>query len=375
MKKLSGYKKAFVAVAAAVAILAGTLCITGCEENVNLTYENAERAFLSSSTDNDSMFERLLQNRDGIGKDGKMTLTVTPEQHVADILGEKKLNPTVFEIALSSARDRDAFAQITYKNGTKEILSAEMWLGEEQIIAHIPALLEKYILADVGLPSEAVAKSLFDAVLDEYFKLVSGAHTEKGVELTINASKIRADRTTIEITRKMLGQLALAALHEVKESVELKVIERLERMIDSESADEVCATMTVYVKGSKIVKRVIDGGEKYRFSLAVNPKSGDFELETAGSFGKYKVGVNGKASGNGFVGEITLNNIKMATMELTKSKQVIDAKPLPTITLDNSIGGNDLKNQMLQLLLSVKELNCTLDDDGVYDVVGAYVKS
>jgi hypothetical protein len=345
-----------IAVFAAFAVLLGAFGMTGCSENTTISYEIAERALISNAVSGYS----ALQNLNG-GKGGALTLTITPEQYLADLAGMERFNPTVFEISGSADRN-GKFSGIVYKNGEKEVLSADFWLTKELIIAKIPLLGGWYNFAELpsllsALPKEAI-NTLIDSVLDEYFLLIAGSSTTKGVESEINGTMVTADKTEIEITDEMAYRLALTALNEIQNNAEIKelvveavtavrpvsvglidmmlagAVSQIEKSLENISKPKLYATMSVYISGSEIVKRVID---------------------------------------------ITIDNIKVATVELTWSDNA-EIKPLPDLNDTSESANFDLNDMMLLQHLDMvfsrfAGMNFieNLDDNGVYDLLGYWL--
>ncbi|MCL1789600.1 MAG: hypothetical protein FWG33_04505 [Oscillospiraceae bacterium] len=453
------------------AMIAGMFVLAGCSENTRkVSYESAERALIKNAMSEYSVLEDVFQKLSSNQNNEKtLTLSVTPKTFIADLLGVTEINPTVFEI--SGAGDgNDGFANIIYKNGTKEILSGDFWVSNRQIIMSIPQLLDKVLFTDTGIfdtldenigynngivmssfsnifntgisggvpeiPSENAINALITAALDEYFALTADMPAEKDVEIDINGTAVNTEKIEIEITDEMVYKITVAVLNEVQNNQEVKafineiadmvmphslitgdsgietmisgIISETETALETITEPEINATMAVYISGSDIVKRVITppesqaigdeiavttyknkndyfteviynvGGNHYSFIVSGNKKSGEFSVAVDG-IENYKVEVNGTCTDGkkgSFNGEITVNGINFADIALTWSDKA-DSKPAPALDSSDSINLNEpaqLETIGMELLGSVMSLADTLDDDGVYDIIGLLIQ-
>ncbi|MCL2072136.1 MAG: hypothetical protein FWH07_07900 [Oscillospiraceae bacterium] len=439
----------FVAAIITFSMLLGMFGMSGCRENTEAySYEQAERALISSALSSYSSYPSLTEALQKYNKSGRVNLTFTPREYLARLLGEEKLNPTEFEI-----NKGETFSNIIYKNGEKEVLSGNIWLNENEAIIGIPQLLSKYILADLnavpnggGLDIGAIATMVSNAVtsfaanpqelaplseesvqtfvntvIDEYFAVTADSESFGITDLVINGTNVEATTTVIEFTDEMAYKVALAALRAVQGNAELKeligeiakaampggmagslvellitgYIGTLEENLAAITEPEIIAQMTVYISGSEIVAREIHTiGElqgvsinthslgDYFFkqltyfdsslSVSADKKTGKFELNSSINYGaeNYRIKFEGKCGKERIEGEIFADGIEIGTIVLTFGDSVIESKPAPALNPDNNIDLGEI-SQLFELLEALAALNENLDDDGVYDVVGA----
>jgi len=324
-----------------------------------VSYEDAERSFLKDGLGG---YSKLYALSDGLkGEGAEMTLKFIPEDYIVDLSGAGKLNPTVIE-TVSAVNGGDIYSGGTWKNGTKAVLSADMWMSGDTYTMLIPALTSKYITGslqnDFGFdmstltssttqlnvtpPSDAELQKVLDAVYDKYFELLKAAPVEKGVKVSVGDIEVTADKTEIEITDKVAMELALALLQSVKDSAEVKqfvtdivkqadttgeysgsfnIDQVLDQLIDEvlteledyqPTATTSVVKMAAYVSGADIVKRditVADGGSEIGYFSYTVVNSGkqyatEFAFESYQPVSGFSITNSGTKSGDSYTGEL-----------------------------------------------------------------------
>jgi len=290
----------FFKLTAAITAAATALSLAACSQKEKkvktISYEDAERSYLSEGVGAYSSFFALSE---GVrkGKGGELTIEFTPEDYILELMGSGDINPTVFNVKSEVSED-SAYANIAYLNGKKELLSAEMWMKDDAYTMFIPALIDKYItgsLEEGALaslteaysgnspisdmpepPSDAEIKRITNKVWDKYFEMIKNdAALAKDIDVTLGEITLKCDRTTVDLQPKKLRQLAVTLLEEIKNSGEfmrfLNEIAQTEAYESVDAASEIDnaiaeinakpdgqgigVRMTVYVYGKDIVKR------------------------------------------------------------------------------------------------------------------------
>jgi hypothetical protein len=313
----------------------------------NLSYEQAERKLIEDGAGEYSKLAGVFKEAND-NASGEMTLTLTPQEYILDILGvDEKVSDTVFEIR-SATQGKDAYAGFTYKSGKKEIISADFWLNGNDLILNLPLFFDKYLSMDLEgmldnmgidsesitdamdsefpeLPSEKAIKEILNVAIDEYFSLVGSSITvDEGVELDINGTKVSADKNTIEMTDEIVFEIILSMLKAVNDNNEImsfidelavqlggdtdaeEIMEEAIKSIEDEIdfADGDAFTMTCYVYGSQIVKRVIEDDEAEITLITFESGNNYFvELDMDIDGEKIKMTESGKKDGNSLTGE------------------------------------------------------------------------
>ncbi|MCL1866414.1 MAG: hypothetical protein FWF82_03285 [Oscillospiraceae bacterium] len=263
-----------IAVMTTVAMVAGMFSLTACrrdEDGVKnpleddiLSYEDAERSFVGGGIDGYSTLSAIMKKASE-SQSGKLIMTLTPEQYITDLIAKemdielKPLKPATLEMGVVTD-GINTFVDYLYKSGDKEVLSCDMWQGENGITVALPALFDKFItipsdesdmmsgmmsnmlMSSMGMygmggmfgssvsvtnsempemPSDAALKSLTDAVVAEYFELIR-SRTKEEVELTLNGKTLMTNKTEIEFTEETMVKLALAILEAVDKNDDIK---------------------------------------------------------------------------------------------------------------------------------------------------------
>jgi hypothetical protein len=330
-------KKRITAVLLALSML---LSIAACSSDTEtgslsgaidtLSYEDAERALIKGGMSGYATLSEFWNNsaQNSAGS-GRMTLRLTPEQYITDLLQETAgmhvgiLNPTVFDVGVFSDGS-DMYYGFSYKNGMSEVLSGEFWLDSNTFIMNLPQLFNKYLTTDVSflgaelaeamamleestadlpeMPSEQALEAVMNAVFDEYFELIKNAPVRENTEITINNRAVTANKVEIELTEETMTLLAIALLESVSVCNEIKgFIQEIHDMsspfthfnVDAEISDalregrkalaelddnEVFGTMTAYIRGGDIVMRefIIDD---VTISLAIIDDYSEFVMK------------------------------------------------------------------------------------------------
>jgi hypothetical protein len=202
----------------------GIVAISG-----NLSLEDVVRGAFADAMNEYSSVAGLIDAMNVTSAD--MSLTLTPEEYIKNLLGVEKLNPTVLEMT-SVVDGANLYSGFSYLNGAEEMLSGDVWLNGAELIMHFPQLFAKYFFADLGaddmpmlwemilnqtafdMPSEAAVNALIDSLLSAFFNVVD-YETESGVEIDINGHKFKTDKTTIEVTDLMGLQITYFMLEDI----------------------------------------------------------------------------------------------------------------------------------------------------------------
>ncbi|MDR0222233.1 MAG: hypothetical protein LBI38_01680 [Oscillospiraceae bacterium] len=354
-----------VAVLAAALLGGGIFLLTrGDNPIINLkgqsSYERAERSFVKNGVTAYSALSGLTESSDG----GEVVVKFTPEEYILNFMRDdlymdvpQTINPTT--VILRSAVDGgDVFAGLTYKNGEKEIVSADMWLKGDEFVLYIPKLAEKYLkasiesagydvdysgiysAASVNMPSDKEFEKIYDAVWDEYFNLTKDAPVKKNAEVSLGGISLKCDAVEIEITEEMAYKLALALLKAVDKSDGVKTyindcfnqvydygyygsagfeidgvisagIDSLEMLIADANGSESIIVMVVYSNGGNIVKREIfpSGDDGVGFTYTALESKGKYETEVVLKSGETTVKLtdSGENQKGVYTGETRLN--------------------------------------------------------------------
>ncbi|MDR0197658.1 MAG: hypothetical protein LBI36_05510 [Oscillospiraceae bacterium] len=299
------------------------------------TYERAERDFVKNGLSAYSAFDKLSET----SVSGEVTITFTPEEYIIDFLRDNlymdipdKINPTTFTIQ-SAVKDNDLYAAYAYKNGGKEIISADIWLKGDELVLYIPKLAEKYLKMAVDIndisdsfsyasvfdgmdamanlpapPSEKEFEKIYNAVWDEYFDITKNAPVQKNVDVSLGGISLKCDAVEIDITEEMAYKLALALMKAVDKSDETKAyinsvvrqsggyyysdfevdsiisegMNALETMISDlkGTTTDTLLTMVVYTNGGNVVKREISMKDYSSFSISYTSLESKGKYET-----------------------------------------------------------------------------------------------
>jgi len=340
--------KKILAFLTAVAML---LSFTACKKSAN--YESAERSFVKKGV---GEYSKLFALANGDAKSEGKTLTMkfTPEDYILDLLGQSgtKVNPTVFEIT-EEVNGKDVYVNYIYKNGSKEIISADLWVTEKNLIMLLPALSDKYIsqeleeglgaalggssLASIEPPSDKAVQKVIDKVYDEYFKLYKDAPVEKNVEVEVEGLSVKANKTDIKITAEDAAQLASALLEAVQDSDEIKdfisdymtasnpyvyedfdiddmLEQALEGLEDADDGGDEYIKMSVYVSGSDVVKRDIkfvsdDAPWSVSYAVVTKGKDSASECEVESGDNSVKVTDKNTKKGSSYTGKTKVTTV------------------------------------------------------------------
>jgi len=359
----------FFKLTAAITAAATALSLAACGQKKvkTVSYEEAERSFLSGVVSSYSKFFALSE---GVSKGdgGELTIEFTPEDYILELMGAGNINPTVFKIK-SEVSEGDMYANIAYLNGKKELLNVEMWMEDKAYTLFIPALIDKYITGSLtegavasltsaytagsplsqnlkmpDPPSDAEVERVMNKLWDKYFELTKDAATEKNVDVTLGEVTLKCDKTTVEVDEAEIKQLAVTLLEEIKNSGEfMRFMEEIAAMQEDASTDiskqiddaiaEINAdsgtagvlSMTVYINGTDIVKREVtvaeNGVNTGFFSYAVMDDGKDYASESVfESYGEDAASVSvydsGTKDGDVYTGS-TVINVKSAQKSFT----------------------------------------------------------
>jgi len=404
---------------AVLTTIAVTLGMTGCNFIGTASYEDAERAVIENGLKSYSSVAELMEKlAGGNAKESEtLTLTITPEQYLIDLFDVDKLNPTIFEFGTVLDGDK-VYSGVVYKNGDKEILSADLWTDTSgnNLIAHLPRLFEKYLsidieafneqLGDMGgvssfdfealtMPSDKAFKAVLDVAMDEYFEMIADVETEEDVELNIDGTAVVTNKTVVELTEEMMYKVLIATFKEIQNNDEIKnfinefvemfdedydfdfdeaiseVIEELEDKL-ADADDDVIATMTVFINGSKIVRRIVEF-EDTEITLTTfdDVKNLDIATEIMGQ----KIEANLTFGDNNLEGGLSLGSVRVATVAIEWSDDY-DGKPEPELNSVNSLDLTD-ENAMMELLMAVmSSYNEILQDyeNHGHDLIGYFLE-
>jgi hypothetical protein len=396
----------------ALVIIATTAGMTGCAQTGS--YEKTERAAIKSGMSNytkkSEELQKLSANQNEI-----VTMTITPEQSLADLLNVGKLNLTILTFRVSGS-EGNSYSSLLYKNGLNEVLTADIWSTGEEVILNAPQFLEKYLVVrsdEVGklagtavkahnyeipenMPSEKAVKAVINAAADKYFEIFADAPTEKGVDVEIDGKIENVDKTTIEITGEAIQQIMVAALEQVRENEEIKTFlkEYLEKSeLDADvdklisdavtDADEYAKAiggikMTVYVKGGKIAKRVVEMESNSKGTTTITFTKSETKISV------YLVEMLGQkitanlTYGNEkqVTGEILFGNSKAASVVMQWSENTFEEKEVPQLTDDNKVDMvSDDSSQLLGAFISgYMKMAQDFETNG-YDLIGYFAFS
>jgi hypothetical protein len=254
-----------VAVLTTIAMVATMLTMSACKSDEveidpyageNISYEEAERALIKDGVSGYSALSAMMKTAEQTGST-KMTLTLTPEQYITDLLADTgmtvgKLESTTIGFG-AVLENGNIFYDFSYAIGDTEIMSGDVWIDSDNLIMMIPQLLDKYVVFDLSdfndmfnliggmysmysfadmlsldafgfpeLPSEEAVNAVVDAMLDKYFEIAADSEVEEDVDITINEKSFNTDRTEIELTDRQLLEIALAFIKAVDACDEIK---------------------------------------------------------------------------------------------------------------------------------------------------------
>ena len=220
-------------------------------------YEQLERSLFQKGVNG---YASALSAVDSATSGAELIFTFTPEQYILNLLadmgaGVDTLNPTVLELR-SATSGSDMFTGLTYKNGSKEILSLDYWLSANGIIMSLPQILDKYLSLDASdldgfdfagmagmsdvmssltdslefssvMPPEDALDEVIQATLNEFFELVKDTTTvSKEVALEIkhdgDTISVIVDKSVVEISLETAIKTALVFFKSIQNSDEIK---------------------------------------------------------------------------------------------------------------------------------------------------------
>lgn len=219
---------AIVAVVAAALIVGGYFLISSLMGGSG--YEQSERKFFGDMM---SSVDSAMDTTAEVSANGtaKSTLKLEIADSLVSMLTGAEgmtINPTEF-VVYTNIQDKDVTTVAKWLNGTKEVLTANMWfdLDFENMYFNIPDYFGKCfkIVTDTAVAATAAPAAVSEAdiklieeignkVADEYFKAVGDAKMSKG-KSEINGTTVEYDIATIEIDEKLINKLAYALLNAI----------------------------------------------------------------------------------------------------------------------------------------------------------------